>query len=219
MKKWGIKSRKVYSLSGAIPSSVVYTGPGKSMADTMQRISSAFSSSLFISIGYAGGLSEKLKAGDIVLCQRFLCENRDTILPFSGLNAQVASRLKEQKVFFHEGDCYTADRVLSCPENKESLGQKGNLVVEMENYWAAQKSIERKIPFVAIRIVLDSMDSFLPDLSDTLKENGDISFLHTFWHILRSPQHIPDMIHLYKITRKIEPVLLRCCSVLAGIEI
>lgn len=83
-------------------------------------------------------------------------------------------------------------------------------MVDMENYWAYESALQVQSPLLAIRIILDTVERPIPDLSDTLDAQGRISLPGTLGHLCRHPQHLFAMMALYPLTQKLEPLLLRC---------
>lgn len=213
-----MKSQNLYPMHGKFPCYVAYTGTGKNMAKSIEEIMSKIQPSLFLSIGYAGGLSNTLQAGDIVLCRQFLSEEKKRLEATSHVKNAIASCLLQNGMPFQEGSSFTSSSVICNRAEKEMLFSQGAMVVEMENYWAAEKAILHKIPFLGIRIVLDSIDFSLPDLSNTIREDGQISFWNTLVHILQHPVDLFSMRKIYSLTKRIEPVLLKCCQSFSSIN-
>jgi hypothetical protein len=98
-------------------------------------------------------------------------------------------------------------------KTKQRLAEKNSLVVEMENYWAAQKALEWQTHFLSIRVVLDTFCEQLPDLMKTIQSNGEISFVHVLQHLLLYPQDIPKMTKIFFHSRKILLHLASVCQI------
>ena len=81
----------------------------------------------------------------------------------------------------------------------------------MEGFWLAQQTSQ----LLSIRVILDTYEMSLPDLTSTLKGNGEISLANTLKHLLKYPHHIISLLKIFYLTMKIKPILKKCCYSLA----
>ncbi|MDZ4818917.1 MAG: hypothetical protein SGJ20_08100 [Planctomycetota bacterium] len=109
------------------------------------------------SAGFAGGLHSELKRGDILL--------PDKLIDASGRQLSVDLKIDQSGIGkdVHVGSLLTVDRVVTQPSEKLSLGQQHHaLAVDMETYAVAQVCQQEKQPFIAIRVISDSVEDTLP---------------------------------------------------------
>ena len=85
----------------------------------------------------------------------------------------------------------------------------------MENYWAAQTAKDYSIDLMGFRIVLDTFHNNLPDLSATITCDGYLSVPNTLKHLMYHPSHLVNMVHVYFLTKKTDPQILRCCKIIS----
>ncbi len=112
-----------------------------------------------ISAGFAGGLDDRMKFGDLLLADRIVdCQGRGFEIDFKlGQDgALVDPRL-------HVGSLLTVDHVIDDPAEKRALGaQHGVLAVDMESIAVAEVCREEKVRMLSVRVISDAIDRRLP---------------------------------------------------------
>lgn len=149
-------------------------------------------------LGWAGGLSPDLKAGDVIIASSAMNTKGELIscdiLPLPGA---------------------IGGPVLTVPEPALTLKEKkkhqtsGAIAVEMEAYPLAAWAQTRGIPFTHTRVVLDAVNESLPDFGDSLDIFGRAYPFRFSSRLLTRPQHIGQLFRLYLKTRTLAPVLGR----------
>lgn len=164
-------------------------------------------------VGYGGALSPQLKTGDVIVSSHFIHGEEEIICQEqTELAAQFVAHLNSQGICAYHKSVYTADKVVAKQSEKDRLYDKGAWIVDMEGFWLAQQSQT----LLSIRVVLDTYAMNLPDLTHTLKGNGEISLANTLKHLLKYPHHIVSLLKIFQLTRKIKPILKKCCYSLAA---
>ena len=128
--------------------------------------------------GTSGGLQTNLNTGDIVVCNPIYAEVRCPVWPFLvRIKSPISPDLKLYRLareiltqrgvkFFTGGDLQTSG--YGWPKKHPEV-----LVVEMEDYWIGSMAAEKKIPFLAVRIVLEPFgEKIIPEEKRT-KEYQD----------------------------------------------
>ena len=133
-----------------------------------------------LSTGFAGGLGEDLRSGEIIISSRILpvgldgkekligapfVTNADTLL-------SAAKVLDEVQIKYHVGDTLTINQVASASEKKELLRNFSALAVDMESYFVAQTAAAHSVPVLAARVVLDEVGYDIP-INSGLLSSGD----------------------------------------------
>ncbi|BBM88047.1 hypothetical protein [Candidatus Uabimicrobium amorphum] len=163
-------------------------------------------------VGYGGALSPELKTGDIVVSSHFMHNDKEiTCKKHTDFATQFVAHLNKEGICAYHQSVYTADRVIAAQSEKTRLYEKGAWVVDMEGFWLAEQSQD----LLSIRVVLDTFAMRLPDLTHTLKANGEISLANTLKHLLKYPHHIVSLLKIFYLTKKIKPILKKCCFSLA----
>ncbi len=135
---------------------ILLTGVGKQRARSrVRRALSEGGVKLVVSAGFSGGARVGLKAGDLIMAS----EVYDTESQRRWVPSALPSRLKARAAV---GNFVTADRVVSDPREKEELGRKFNaLGVDMETSAVAETADSFGVPWIALRVILDPVESRL----------------------------------------------------------
>jgi len=112
-----------------------------------------------ISAGFAGGLTEILRRGHIVMA--------DEVANLAGERLQVGLKLDPESLAgikgLHVGRLLTVDSILRNPTERRRLAEEqGAIAADMESFAVAQKCRELGVPFLGIRIISDAVDDDLP---------------------------------------------------------
>ncbi len=117
-----------------------------------------------IATGFCGGVNPRIARGELVLA-RAIRHRSEEIVVDPRLLQRVETALAEGRLRPHVGVCHCADHVVDRSEKRALAGQ-GIAAVDMESGPLARWALARRIPFVALRIVLDSADEPLPFSSE-----------------------------------------------------
>ena len=191
------------------------TGVGQKRAvAALQRLLADATPEAIVSVGLAGALQPGLKGGDLVLCQRLSLLQRgatrlDPIACDSDLLHAARAALSEARTPHSAGECATAPRPAVSPEERERLAKAtGAAVVDMEGYWVARAAAEKKIPFLAVRAVVDTFEQRIPALVCGLAGAPVfVQWLGASASALLMPWYIPSLIALGKSSRRAEEAL------------
>jgi adenosylhomocysteine nucleosidase len=187
---------------------LVRTGMGRIKAGgALAQVLDKYSLSMVISIGYAGGCHSDIKAGDLLVANKFLNGPKQDELPkeikVASCLAGKAEKVRPSNKFAtYAGRLMTMDRVVRRPEEKNVLGKAyGAIAVDMETSTLATMAAERNLPFLSVRAISDTVHQELVDVSK-LTEDGEISPLKAGWYVLTHPGSIPTFISLQEIARR-----------------
>lgn len=127
-----------------------------------------------IHLGCAGALQTGLAAGDAFWIEGVRCE--DDALPRLDLPTDDPLRelLRAAGLAPPGGECVSVRAVAGSAEAKAALAGRfpAAAVVEMETYWAAAAAARLGLRLVALRVVIDTREHELPDLSSALDDLG-----------------------------------------------
>ena len=177
------------------------TGMGKNCAlSAFDEILKTVRPSLVLSIGYAGGLGFKLKIGDLVI--------PDSIIELSSNNSYVNKHAVSQQqlvllekldfpknILIHRGTLITVNQVICDSVVKKELGSLYNaLAVDMETSALIAHATQKKIPFISIRSISDTVDQSLVDVSSFINNDGEVSKIKAGWYIATHPNMVKKFI-------------------------
>ncbi len=182
---------------------VVQSGVGKNRArNVLDLVIDAYSPTLIISCGFAGGLSLNLKLGDVLVADKvidiaFKANGRDyAVHTTENLNSKEIVMAKDMPDGFsfavHTGALVTSDQAVCVPDKKKELGdQCSALGVDMETSALLEGASQKSIPLVSVRVISDTVDQELANFSPCFDENGNVSKVKAGWYILTNPSLIP----------------------------
>jgi adenosylhomocysteine nucleosidase len=188
---------------------LVRTGMGKECAlDSLKKVLSKRYPALVLSIGYAGGLDSKLKVGDLVIADKIV--EIDQATPFAKsfpVNSQQEDLFKmltfQKKLMIYKGTLLTANQVISGSSAKQELGSSHKaLAVDMETSSLIAHCIEKKIPFVSVRAISDTMEQSLINTNSFVDSEGKISKIKAGWYAATHPHVIKNLISLRSQSQK-----------------
>jgi len=129
------------------------TGMGRQAGEVVRRRLSLGDVSLVVSTGFAGGLRPGFKVGDLVMAS-------EVIQASSGDRSQPVSSYLSLSDKAQVGPFVTVDRVLTDPKAKTWAGNRfGAIAADMESAAVAQAATQAGVAWVAMRAILDPMES------------------------------------------------------------
>jgi adenosylhomocysteine nucleosidase len=131
---------------------------------------------LVVSCGFSGGLDAALGAGDLVLATAVRSARGDALAAPESARQAAARALNGLRCL--QGELLCATSVAASPEEKRALARPGVLAVDMESYPVAQAAGEAGVPWLALRAIVDPLESSLPPFAREARA-------HYFWPALR----------------------------------
>ena len=188
---------------GGLSVALVQSGVGGNRAQEGARaVMESCRPEAIISIGFAGGVSPDVRAGDLILGERVypwdpqaIGENgdsvpKDCLSADSALLEAAALTLQEEQIPCHKGDVLTVPEVLG-PMLKKWVGARSPVkAVDMESYWIGEAAMANSVPFLAVRAVSDEVGDTLPEYQQFLDEMGELQPLNAALYFLTHPQHL-----------------------------
>jgi nucleoside phosphorylase len=158
-----------------------------------------------LSLGFAGGIKEELRPGDLVLGQRLLAAGED--LPLYGdarllATAQAALARPGSPRYFMAGTV-TVPRMLRTREEKASVHRATQAwAAVMEDYWLAVQAARHGAPFLSVRAVLDTASQELPAFVAGQGDKGKFGQLVSVAaNLIVRPRYLPTVLNLSRQVR------------------
>ena len=131
------------------------TGMGQRAGELVRQRLTGGDIRLVVSTGFAGGTRPGFHVGDLVMASEVIDagtgERRRPEAVYYGLNGMASM-----------GTFVTVNRVLTDPETKAEAGTKyGAIAVDMETSAVAEAAEQAGVPWVAVRTILDPMETAL----------------------------------------------------------
>jgi len=151
---------------------VVLSGIGQKNAEEAANVLiDVFTPKAICSAGYAGGLSPRLKQSNLCVPEQVIRESDGLALDLSNPIPQQTTAVSNKLTLL------TVNEVVELPEQKRNLYKKtGAELVDMETFAVAEVCRRREIPFLSIRVILDTAEDQIPQdiakILDTLDKGA-----------------------------------------------
>ncbi|HET7267612.1 MAG TPA: hypothetical protein VFJ15_05835 [Oleiagrimonas sp.] len=140
---------------------VVVAGPGMQRATAAARGLLAAGATRLISWGVAGGLTARLRPGDLVLADRVASADGVQI-PDRDWCSEMVARLQPLECPLTVGSVWTHAHAVTSLAEKQRLAANGHAIVDMEAAAVASVARAAGVPFVVIKAVCDPAGRALP---------------------------------------------------------
>jgi len=161
-------------------------------------------------IGVAGGVDPELETGDLLLADRHALQNGasqgagQAIKPDADMLQSAQKAALELSVPIFNGGSLTVDHLVAEPHEREFLRTEYQVYsVNMEDYRAAEAAQNAGVPFLSVRVVLDTASQRLPGYLPGLAR----SRYKVVTKILLMPWRIPTMLRLKRQLQLCQAVL------------
>ena len=161
-------------------------------------------------VGVAGGVDPELETGDLLLADRHALQNGASQGAGQAIKADADMLQSAQKaalelsVPIFNGGSLTVDHLVAEPHERESLRTEYQVYsVNMEDYRAAEAAQNAGVPFLSVRVVLDTASQRLPGYLPGLAR----SRYKVVTKILLMPWRIPAMLRLKRQLQLCQAVL------------
>ncbi|MGD9765499.1 MAG: hypothetical protein AB7V27_17520 [Candidatus Binatia bacterium] len=183
---------------------VMKTGIGVRRAETAAAVaagSSAFA--VYISTGCAGALQPDLRAGDLAFATAVCGHGIDgELLTDGAYRTRATAAAAAAGLRGIEGPILCSAEVLATIEQKRAAAACGAIAVDMEGGPIAARAAAARVPFVAVRAVLDSAADELHVAGDFLdRATGCVRPMALARYVAMRPGAIPQLVALSRMQR------------------
>ena len=141
--------------------SVVQSGPGPERAARCARAAVAAGAQALVSWGLAGGLAADVASGTVILPRRVIMQRGETFAVAAAWHERLAALAGEFTVSF--GDLLTVPAALGSSAAKAAAATAlAAVAVDMESAAIAAVAARARVPFVALRVIVDAQTDALP---------------------------------------------------------
>ncbi|MDW8047355.1 MAG: hypothetical protein RMK15_08775 [Chloroflexota bacterium] len=149
-------------------------GAGAAARDGLARLLDAERPSAVLIAGWCGGLDPSLASGDLILSRLVVAPGNPELLPRPLILDAARRELRRRRLRFVSSRLLTAERPVARRSAKVDLWNEfGAAGVDMETYYLAAELEARRIPWLAVRVVLDPAGWDLPDSLASWTAEGD----------------------------------------------
>lgn len=161
-------------------------------------------------VGVAGGVEPSLETGDLLLADRYALQNGaaqgagQAIKPDTQMLQTAQQAALDLSVPVFDGGSLTVDHLVAEPEERQKLLTQYQIQsVNMEDYRAAEAAQKAGVPFLSVRVVLDTASQRLPGYLPGLAK----SRYKVVTNVLLQPWRIPTMLRLKRQLQLCQAVL------------
>jgi adenosylhomocysteine nucleosidase len=175
------------------------SGIGGTLAARAAHDLIAAGASSLMSFGMAGGLDPDLLPGDVVV--------PDEVISRHGLRCQTSPEWREQmRRQVQKAGAVASGNLLSCDkpigevaDKAQAFRDTGAVAVDMESLAVAQVAAQHGIPFIAVRVIVDTATDVLPGSVLAASGSGAVNLRRLLAGLAMAPR---DLIGLLRLARR-----------------
>ena len=189
---------------------VICGGDGKTLESTLTHAMAAGSSGL-VSFGVAGGIAPALKPGSCVIATSVI--DHDRVHKADPRWSQRLARLIPGSV---SGAILGVPEPIAEAETKQALhARTGAQIIDMESHVVARAAAQHRVPFAAIRVVVDPAGRTIPRSALAgSRPDGSIDPVAVMRSLARYPRDLLGLIRMSLDARAARTALVRGCDLL-----
>ena len=152
--------------------------------------------SALITFGMAGGLDPSLKAGSVVLPCELISVDGTRFAACQSWRERVAAAVSPLRAV-SEGSLLTSARPIDTPADKAAaFHSSGAAAVDMESAAVAQVAADHQLPFIAVRVIVDTAADRLPQTVVNASRAGRLRIGRLLAGLVVAPGEIAGLIRL-----------------------
>ena len=152
--------------------------------------------SALMTFGMAGALDPALAPGSVVLPRELIAADGARFEASPTWRARVAAALIPVRAVT-EGILLSSDRAIETPSDKAAAFHRcGAAAVDMESAAVAQVAARLNLPFIAVRVIVDTAADQLPRSVVAASRAGRVKFARLIGGLLLAPGEIAGLIRL-----------------------
>jgi adenosylhomocysteine nucleosidase len=153
---------------------------------------------LLVSAGFGGALYEGAAAGDLVWASKVLLLSENSLAVLELQDPMKISLKLPGRTNILDGSVVTLSSRVKKSDIKKILPQNlSHPVCDMETYPLAKLSVEKGLPFLAVRSITDTLNEEIPaEFFDVTDGSGHYRFSRALGILLSNPSLIPQSIKL-----------------------
>ncbi len=188
---------------------VLISGIGKKNTEiNLSKVLNRYSVSAIMSIGISGGISDKLKFNDLIIQKAvyFISQKNSLIaIPISHLVIKkISSIFDRHNINYKVRNGLTLKSPLLKSSDKIELSSYPVSLVDMESYVIAELAKEKKVPFISIRTIFDTLTENLINFHNFIDNKSNVKLTKLIKQIIKKPLLIKELLRLSIKIKKAE---------------
>lgn len=179
---------------------LVVSGMGPDAAAAGARALIQAGATALASFGLAGGLDPTLAAGDICLPREVMAQHLPAIATADRwrdrVGAALVARVSQGQLV--DGSLFSSAHVVASVADKAALfGTTGAQAVDMESFAVAEVASTHRLPFLALRVVVDrAIDEMPRAVTAAADRTGEVGLWRLLSALARSPADLAPLLRL-----------------------
>jgi adenosylhomocysteine nucleosidase len=172
------------------------SGIGRDAAEAAARALVEAGVSALITFGMAGGLDPALKAGSVVLPRELISPEGKRYAACQSWRERVAASISPLRAVT-QGNLLTSAYAIDTPAEKAAAFHRtGAAAVDMESAAVAEVAAQHNLPFIAVRVIVDTAADRLPRAVVAASRAGRLQFGRLLAGLVIAPGEIAGLVRL-----------------------
>lgn len=208
--------RRAKAWWGAATPAVLHSGMGLDAAAAAAEALADQGVAGLVSFGCAGAISPDLACGALLLPDAVEHAGAGRYLADRAWHSALGRALRGS-ITYVTGPLVSVDRMLaSVADKREAYAATGALAVDMESAAVASVASRHRLPFIAVRVVLDDARQVIPSaVTAALDDRGQVALSRLAMAFLFRPTEVLELFGLARAARIADRMLSAVCR-LAG---
>jgi adenosylhomocysteine nucleosidase len=152
--------------------------------------------SALMTFGMAGGLDPALKPGSVVIPCELLASDGARYVANPAWREQVAAAISPLRAVT-EGNLLTSTHAIETPADKAAAFRAtGAAAVDMESAAVAAIAAQHNLPFIAVRVIVDTAADMLPRAVVAASKAGRVRLARLIGGLILAPREIGSLVRL-----------------------
>jgi adenosylhomocysteine nucleosidase len=152
--------------------------------------------SALMTFGMAGGLDPALKPGSVVIPCELLASDGARYVANPAWREQVAAAISPLRAVT-EGNLLTSTHAIETPADKAAAFRAtGAAAVDMESAAVAAIAAQHNLPFIAVRVIVDTAADMLPRAVVAASKAGRVQLARLIGGLILAPREIGSLVRL-----------------------
>jgi adenosylhomocysteine nucleosidase len=174
---------------------VAVSGMGAAAADAARSLVEAGATAL-VSWGMAGALDPGLVAGDVCLPSEVIAADGTSFTTARHWREPLAASIRAQRRVTC-GRLLTSSQAISTASAKEAAFRStGATAVDMESSVVAQVAALHEMPFIAVRVIVDTAADAVPSAVLAASRGGQVHLWRLLWGLVLAPADLAPLMRL-----------------------
>lgn len=196
-RAWGPAVRRRDGLSALGDGTLLaVSGMGSASATMAARTLADAGARALMSFGLAGGLDPVLAAGSIVLPGEVICRDGARFPTTAEWREELALAVGKQRTVVAGTLLSSGAPIDTIAAKSAAFRDTGAVAVDMESAGVAQIAAARRLPFIAVRVIVDTAMDALPKAVMTAGCGGQLSIPRLIAGLAAAPRDFPALIRL-----------------------